>query len=169
MRKNLGNFSSVYFQERVLEISTKIEYILRNYCKTLKKFIQFLRNLSKTLIEIFSCQEFLKYYYDIPMKFWNSFREIKCNFYKNVHKNFIKIMKICWKNMKTLRVRIFEEINFWMRKKDDFGKFLIELEKSCVKKFKDSLWIREFVKCPAKFQKVLEMLRIFQKNFEEIR
>ncbi len=56
MQKNLGFF----FQERILEILTKIKDVLWNFWKILKKLTQFWRNLLKILQEILSCEEFLK-------------------------------------------------------------------------------------------------------------
>ncbi len=142
------------------EIFTKIEGIF-NCQKMLRKLSQFWKNLLKILEEILSCEEFLKYCFDMSMKFWISFGEIKWNFNKDVRKKFIRIMKIFWKKYRTFRV-YFAEINFRMRK--ILRKFHTNVEEilgwfrknfdwtwKILKECEGSLRTRKFVKCPRKF------------------
>ncbi len=44
-----------------------------------------------------NAEKFVKYWYDISMKFWISFVESKWNFNKNVHKHFFRILKILFR------------------------------------------------------------------------
>ncbi len=114
----------------------------------------------------------MKYCYDISIKFWISFDESKWNFDKNVHKNVIRIMKSFLKNIKRFRA-YFAEIKFRIGK--ILRKFYANVEilvwllkifglnlknhEEVLKKCKDFLRARKFVKWPGKFQKVLKILR----------
>ncbi len=112
MRKNRAN-SGYLFLRKNTRIFTTIEYILRNYWKILKRLSQFWRNLLKMSEEILRCEEF--YCYKISIKFWISFDKGKWNLNKGVHKNFIRIIKIFWENMRRFWA-YFAEINFRMGK-----------------------------------------------------
>ncbi len=112
MRKNLGY---LVFSRKNARNFYKNWIYLWNYWKIFKKLGQFWRNFLEISEKFLSYEEFLKYCYDISMKFWTIFDKVLWNFNKNVHKNFIRIMKIFWKNMRGFRV-YFVEIKSRMRK-----------------------------------------------------
>ncbi len=61
MRKNLGNSGYLFSRKNT-----------RNFYKNRKNFMKFVENFEEIyeiLQEILSCEKFLKYYYDISMKF----------------------------------------------------------------------------------------------------
>ncbi len=124
----------------------------------------------------------MKYCCEISMKFHISFDEIRWNFNEDVPKNFVRIVKTLWKNMRRFRV-YFAEISFRMRK--TFIVWLWEMLDwiwRIMKEFWRNVKIlylrnRKFVKCPGTFQKNSKILKeacrkILKKrkaNFEEIR